>query len=220
MALRLLRRPHVLLVIFLMAMLAVFPLIERSGVGRSIVNLLMVTSIVVALYRVRVRRSGVLIVAVLGALAVTGQILHEAKIPGPAGVVSAVSQMLFYAIAAGMMCIYMLGDTRATIDELFAAAAAYMLLSLAWAAGFWCIQYANPEAFVSAHPVLPDRRTWFEFLYLSMTTLSSTGFGDIVPVSSGARSAVILEQFVGVLYVALVISRLAGFAGRVSRGLG
>ena len=66
----------------------------------------------------------------------------------------------------------------------------------------------------------PDRRTWFEFLYLSMTTLTSTGYGDIVPVSSGARSAVILEQFVGVLYVALVISRLAGFAGRVSRGLG
>ena len=220
MALRLLRRPHVLLVIFLMAMLAVFPLIERSGVGLCILNLLMVTSIVVALYRVRVRRRGVLIVAALGALAVTGQILHEAKVPGAAGVVSAVSQTLFYAIAAGLMCIYMLGDTRATIDELFAAAAAYMLLSLAWAYGFWCIEYANPGAFASAHPVLPDRRTWFEFLYLSMTTLSSTGFGDIVPVSSGARSAVILEQFVGVLYVALVISRLAGFAGRVSRGLG
>ena len=46
-----------------------------------------------------------------------------------------------------------------------------------------------------------------------MTTLSTTGFGDIVPVTSAARSAVILEQFVGVLYVALVISRLAGFAG-------
>ena len=219
MALRLMRRPHVLLVIFLMAMLALFPLIERSGVGLCILNLLMVTSIVVALYRVRVRRRGVLIVAALGALAVTGQILHEAKVPGGAGVVSALSQTLFYAIAAGLMCIYMLGDTRATIDELFAAAAAYMLLSLAWAYGFWCIEYANPGAFARAHPVLPDRRTWFEFVYLSMTTLSSTGYGDIVPLSSGARSAVILEQFVGVLYVALVISRLAGFAGRVSRGL-
>ena len=41
-----------------MAMLAVFPLIERSGVGLCILNLLMVTSIVVALHRVRVRRSG------------------------------------------------------------------------------------------------------------------------------------------------------------------
>jgi hypothetical protein len=94
MALRLMRRPHVLLVVFL-AMFAVFPLIERSGPGRCILNLLMVTSIVVALYRVRVRRSGVLIVAVLGALTVRGQILHEAKVAGPAGVVSAVSQTLF-----------------------------------------------------------------------------------------------------------------------------
>ena len=101
MALRLMRRPHVLLVVFLMAMLAVFPLIERSDVGLCILNLLMVTRIVVALYRVRVRRTGVLIVAVLGALAVTGQILHEAKVPGAAGVVSAVSQTLFFAIASG-----------------------------------------------------------------------------------------------------------------------
>jgi hypothetical protein len=112
------------------------------------------------------------------------------------------------------MSVYMLGDTRATIDELFAAAAAFMLLSLAWATGFWCIEYVNPGAFASAHPVLPDRRTWFEFVYFSMSTLSTTGFGDVVPVSSAARAAVTIEQFVGVLYVAVVISRLAGFAGR------
>ena len=154
MPLRLTRRPHVLLVVFLMAVLAVFPLLEQSGAGRC-------------------------------------------------------------GIGAGLMCIYMLGDTRATIDELFAAAAAFMLLALAWAAGFWCIEYANPGAFVSAHPVLPERKTWFD-----MATLSTTGFGDIVPVSTAARAAVILEQFVGVLYVALVISRLAGFAGRATRGLG
>jgi hypothetical protein len=97
---------------------------------------------------------------------------------------------------------------------LFAAAAAFMLLSLAWATGFWCIEYVNPGAFASAHPVLPDRRTWFEFVYFSMSTLSTTGFGDVVPVSSAARAAVTIEQFVGVLYVAVVISRLAGFAGR------
>jgi Ion channel len=112
------------------------------------------------------------------------------------------------------MCVYMLGDTRATPDELFAAAAAFILLALGWASAFWCIEYLGPGSFVSAHPVLPERRTWFELLYLSMTTLSTTGFGDIVPVSSAARAAVILEQFAGVLYVALLIARLAGFASR------
>jgi hypothetical protein len=115
---------------------------------------------------------------------------------------------------------YMLRDTRATLDELFAAAAAYMLLALAWSMTYWCIEFLNPGAFVVANPMLPERRTWFEFLYLSMTTLTTTGFGDIVPVSSAARAAIILEQFVGVLYVALVISRLAGFVGRSTRGLG
>jgi hypothetical protein len=210
--LRLLHRPHVLLVAFLVAMLAVFPLVEQSKVGRSLLNLLTVTGIVLALHRVRVSRYGVLIIAVLGTLAVAGQILYQNGVPGPSGFVSAVSQTLFYAIAAGLMSLYMLGDTRATIDELFAAAAAFMLLSLAWAMGFWCIEYLNPGAFFSAHPALPDQRTWFEFVYFSMSTLSTTGFGDVVPVSSAARAAVILEQFVGVLYVAVVISRLAGFA--------
>ena len=212
MPLRLLHRPHVLLVAFLVAMLAVFPLVEQSNVGKSLLNLLTVSGIVLALHRVRVSRYGVLIIAVLGTLAVAGQILYQNGVPGPSGFVSAVSQTLFYAMAAGLMSLYMLGDTRATIDELFAAAAAFMLLSLAWAMGFWCIEHLNPGAFFSAHPALPDQRTWFEFVYFSMSTLSTTGFGDVVPVSSAARAAVILEQFVGVLYVAVVISRLAGFA--------
>ncbi len=216
MPLRLLHRPHVPLVAFLVATLAVFPLVEESDAGRTVLNLLTVAGIVLALHRVRAWRYGVLVAAGLGALAVTGQILQETGLPGPSAFVSAFSQTLFYAIAATLMSIYMLGDTRATIDELFAAAAAFMLLSLAWATGFWCIEYLNPGAFAIAHPVLADQRTWFEFLYLSMSTLSTTGFGDILPVSSAARAAVILEQFVGVLYVAVVISRLAGFAGHVS----
>ena len=216
MALRLLHRPHVLLFVCLGAMLAVFPLVEQSDVGRCVVNLLTVAAIVLALYRVRVSRSGVLIVAVLGGLAVAGQILHELALAPHSGFASAFAQTLFYAIAAALMSIYMMGDTRVTIDELFAAATAFMLLALAWASGYWCIQYLNPGAFVSANPVLPDQRTWFEFLYLSMTTISTTGFGDVVPVSSAARAAVMTEQYVGVLYVAVMISRLAGFAGRTS----
>ncbi len=214
MRLRLLHRPHVLLVAFLVVMLAVFPLVERSGLGRTLLNVLLVTGIVVALHRVRAPRSGVRLITVLGFIAVAAQVVDETWWPDQTELASALAQTAFYSVAAVLMCIYMLGDTRATIDELFAAAAAFMLLSLAWSMAFWCIEYLNPGSFVSAHPVLPNRRTWFEFLYLSMTTLSTTGFGDIVPVSSAARAAVILEQFVGVLYVALVISRLAGFAGR------
>ena len=210
---RLVQSPHVLLVAFLVTMLVLFPLVEKTAAGRSALTMLMVAGTVLALQRVQASRAGIWLITVLGALAVVTQILHAGGWPPPAGLVSALAQTAFYAVASVLMCQYMLRDTRATIDELFAAAAAYMLLALAWSMTYWSIEFLNPGAFIVANPMLPERRIWFEFLYLSMTTLTTTGYGDIVPVSSAARSAVLLEQFVGVLYVALVISRLAGFAG-------
>jgi hypothetical protein len=208
-----LRRPNVPLLVLLVTMLIVFPFIERSGVGRCVVNLVVVTGIVLSLHRVRVSPRGVLFVLVCGAVAVAGQILYETGLRERVGLVSALSQTACFAGAAALMCRYMMRDARATVDELFAAAVAYMLMALAWATAYWSIEHVRPGSFAINFPALPDRRTWFEFFYLSMTTLTTTGFGDVAPVSSVARAAVMLEQFIGVLYVALVISRLAGFAG-------
>jgi len=212
-----LRRPHIPLALILVAMMVVFPAIERSGFARCLLNFVVVTSILLALQRVHVQGRLLKAVAVCGLVALAGQVAHETRSGDAAGwtaFVSAMAQTAFYAGASWLMCGYMLRDTRATLDELFAAADAFLLLALAWASGYWCIGFLDPGAFAITHATVPGRITWFEYLYLSMTTLSTTGFGDVLPVTSAARSAVMLEQFVGVLYVALVISRLAGFASR------
>jgi hypothetical protein len=57
-------------------------------------------------------------------------------------------------------------------------------------------------------PGLP--RTWFELLFLSFTNLTSVGLSDIIPVLANARSVVMIEQVVGLMYVAIVISRVVG----------
>ena len=49
-----------------------------------------------------------------------------------------------------------------------------------------------------------------ELLFLSFTTLSSTGLSDVVPVKPFARGLVMLEQVAGLAYVAMVVSRLVG----------
>ena len=197
MRLSLRRRPHVLLVLLLVTMLAIYPLVERVAAGRAAVNLAIVASIVVVLYRVGAwpRAEACCCSRFSVRSPWRDRSCIGTALPGPPGFASALAQTLFYAGAAYLMCVYMLGDTRATLDELFAAAAAFILLALGWASAFWCIEYLGPGSFVSANPAHPERRTWFELLYLSMTTLSTTGFGDIVPVSSTARAAVILEQF-------------------------
>jgi Ion channel len=69
------------------------------------------------------------------------------------------------------------------------------------------------QAVTGDNALLPysDReRSWIELLFLSFTTLSSTGLSDVVPVQPFARSVVMIEQLAGVGYVAMVVSRLAG----------
>jgi hypothetical protein len=207
-----LRRPHVPLLVLLVSVLVVFPFIERSAVGRCLLNAVVVGGIVLSLYRVRAPQRAVLAVLAFGAFALTGQVLHEAHVPGPSGLASALAQTAFFGGAAVLMCRYMLRDQRATMDELCAAATAFMLIVLAWATAYWSIEHLRPGSFTITYPTVANRTTWFEFFYLSMTTLTTTGFGDVLPVTTAARSAVMIEQFTGVLYVALVISRLAGLA--------
>ncbi len=47
-----------------------------------------------------------------------------------------------------------------------------------------------------------------ELLFLSFTTLSSTGLGDVIPIGSFARGVVMLEMVAGVAYLTIVVSRL------------
>jgi hypothetical protein len=71
------------------------------------------------------------------------------------------------------------------------------------------IQIVWPGSFTAA--VAPEaQRTWFELLFLSFTNLTSVGLSDIAPIQPQARAIVMIEQVAGLLYVALVISRIVG----------
>ena len=53
-----------------------------------------------------------------------------------------------------------------------------------------------------------DRRSVLERLYFSAANLTSVGLSDVVAVRPHARAVTIIEQLTGVMYVAMVISRL------------
>lgn len=120
---------------------------------------------------------------------------------------SALLEGLLYFYAAGSLIVYMLNDDEVTVDELFAAGAAFTLFAWGYAYLYMVVQAWIPASFVYAtHPGQP--LTFLELLFLSFTNLSATGLGDIVPVSAAARVIGMLEQFTGVGYVAVVVSRL------------
>ena len=117
------------------------------------------------------------------------------------------SALYFYA--AGSLIAYMMGDHRVTTDELFAAGATYTLIAWGFAYAYLVCQAWLPGSFVGGTNS-GQLRTFIELMFLSFTNLSATGIGDILPITSWARVLVMLEQFAGVGYIAVVVSRLIG----------
>jgi hypothetical protein len=122
---------------------------------------------------------------------------------------SSILESVLYFYAAGSLIVYMMEDYRVTIDELFAAGATFTLLAWGFAYVYLACQIWFPGSFIGINfPGEP--RTFVELLSLSFANLSATGLGDILPITSTARVLVMLEQFAGVAYVAVVVSRLIG----------
>ncbi len=121
---------------------------------------------------------------------------------------SSLLEAVLYFYTAGTLIGYMLKDTQVTTDELFAVGSTFTLLAWGFAHAYYVILLWDPHSILNA--TTGEAPTFLELLFLSFTNLSATGLGDILPISSPARVLAMLEQFSGVGYVAMVVSRLIG----------
>ena len=115
------------------------------------------------------------------------------------------SVMYFYA-AIGLI-MYMFNDEIVTADELFAAGATFTLLVWGFALAYSVCQQIYPQSMTALlEPNAP--RTWMELLFMSFSIQSGTGMGDVMPIAKQARVIGIFQMFTGVMYLAIVVSRL------------
>lgn len=201
--------PSALLLAAQLLSLVLFPLMDNTGIGRLLFASAGTVVVVLALWVVN-RGPSVAWVAWLLATPAIALTLGSLLFDRPGWIVySAVFESLLYFYAAGGLIYYMLRDHTVTGDELFAAGATFTLLAWGFAYAFYACQAWYPGSFTALlHP--EQDRSWLELLFLSFTTLSGVGIGDILPVTAPARVLVMLEQFAGVGYIAAIVSRLIG----------
>lgn len=122
-----------------------------------------------------------------------------------------VAMVLFYGHTVAVLLAFVLRPGLVGADRLYAAVSVYILLGFFWALGYFALEHWSGAAFATTVPQLSGHRfSYGDLLYFSFVTLTSTGYGDIVPVSQGARSLAVFEHIVGVMYIAILIARLAG----------
>ncbi|KAB0628404.1 two pore domain potassium channel family protein [Acinetobacter gandensis] len=111
-----------------------------------------------------------------------------------------------YLSAAYGVLRYMFADRYLTKDELFAAGAVFTLIAWAFAFLYSICQLIYPDSFVN--PAEPGLQSWLDLLFLSFSLQSATGLSDLMPMSAPARVLAMLQMFCGVMYLALIVSRL------------
>jgi hypothetical protein len=177
---RLLRLPCVQLLLSQLVLILAFPFLQRVALG-------------------------------LALAVVAAQVAYFGSGIGHLGAVALLALCAFQAYAIWCLLRYVMQDEVATTDELFAAASMYVLLAMAFACLFSVLEHAAPGSFfINPTNNVDGAVNWWDLVYFSFTTLTSVGFGEITPVTSHARSLVMVEQVVGVLFVALLVARLTG----------
>lgn len=210
------RHPSAVLLLFQLLALVAYPFFGEQTAGRAALGVVGMLIVVIALWAVRHTPATNWVAVLIGAPALVLTVLEWATDADPdVLLLSGIFHAPFYFYVSYSMIRYLFHDNRVTTDELFATGAAFTVVAWGFAYVFSAVQVIWPGSFGAGSA---DPHSWFELLFLSFTTLTSTGLSDVMPVLPHARSFVMIEQLAGVMYVGLVVARLVGLTlNRVSR---
>ena len=185
------------------------PLVVGTAISSAFVGLVGVASLSLAVWPLRPRR-----LAMMGgllAVMVATELLVEMGFAMPWGRAAARSATVLFCVTTIFALLGRVMDQRPiTIDKVFAAISAYVLIGVLFATIYSLLQLMQPTAlFVNMTNDLDGMLGWSDLVYFSFTILTTTGLGEITPTTHQARSLIILEQVLGTMYVAFLIARLA-----------
>lgn len=208
------RHPCAVLLAVQLLGLLVYPYLGDQPVGRAVFGLFGLVVLTLAVGAVRMTPALTWVAMLLGIPVVVLTVL-EAVVPGNEVVLatSGLAHAAFYGYTAWALIRYMFLDNVVTTDELWATGATFTVVAWAFAYLYVAVQVFWPGSFIAAVDS-DEQRTWMDLLFLSVTTLTSTGLSDIVPVTPHARSFVMLEQIAGMLYLAMVVARVTALTLR------
>ena len=201
--------PHrfLYLLIALVAFVTIVPVLEAVGYGGTIFTIFVSTILLSAAYAVSESRGQFYLTLILAgpafALRWINNFLGIPQLEFIADILTA----LFLLVVAMLILTHVLRDEKVSREKIFAALSVYLLLGVIWAFLFFFVDFLVPGSFrYGQEQVLTEA----QMVYYSFVTLTTLGYGDIVPVSPTARSLATLEALTGQLYLTVLVARLVG----------
>lgn len=202
-----------LLLILLPTALLIAPLLGDFSAGRVLFNITLMLLLLSSVHATGLKRRERLIawgvISVSVGVRLTGHVVDHAGVRIIGDLLTALS----LGLVTGVLFLYVVRAVHVDTNVLSAALCVYLLLGLTFALLYAALEVVAPGSFAmpddpaSAVPSRFVGRTP-DYVYYSLITMTTTGFGDIRPVSQIARSLTVIEVLAGQIYLAVMIARL------------
>ena len=199
-------RPDLLLLLSLLLVIVLHPILDHGSARRLILEGLLFVPILLSTIRLaEIKRRlwpFVLLVTGIFIFAVADKFWLNPVITSIKWGLVAV----FFGVTVVGLFSYLGNAVSITRSHLYTAVSIYLLLGLLWFALYSAVACLLPGAILSSQGALADSQS--ELLYFSLVTLTTLGYGDIVPLHGEVRMLAALEAVTGVLYVAITVAIL------------
>jgi voltage-gated potassium channel len=122
-------------------------------------------------------------------------------------------------LAAASAMRFALGARVIDREHLYAGLSAYLLAGVFFGVFYWVVERTRPGSLAIPGEEMPSNFSLTLAIYYSFTTLTTLGYGDIIPRSDVVRGLAIIEAVAGQLYLAVMITRLVSlYVSREDKG--
>jgi hypothetical protein len=199
-------RPDLLLLLSLLLVIVMYPVLDHGDVRRAILGALMFVPLLLSTVRLSERKGWVwptaLLMTATFLTAVANTFFPHPTLEG----LKWSLLVVFFGLTVYGLFPYLKNARSVTDAHLYTAVSIYLLLGMQWFALYSTIDVFFPGAILQNNAAMTDRHS--ELLYFSLITLSTIGYGDVVPVYGEVRMLAALEGVAGVLYIAITVALL------------
>lgn len=208
------RRFTALLVVVLV-LLAGPPLLIGMGLDGVWFDGLMTVLMVAAILSLCLERQQRLVALVLGIPSILlslSSYLSTGAIGQSAVWIGHLCEVLFFLCAAVLIVRALFGPAGISLDSFLGAICGYLFLGLGWAVIYSLIEHLQPGSFKVSQSLVPldtNTRSPSDVLtYYSFVTLTTVGYGDVVPTTPATRTLAWIEAVTGQFYLAVIVAGL------------
>lgn len=199
-------RPDLFLLLSLLLVILMYPVLDHGDLRRLILGGLMFLPLLLATVRlVEIKRAVWPAVILMSATFTFG----VASAFSPTKIIIGTKWALlaaFFAVSVAGLFSYLKNARSVSEVHLTTAISIYLLLAMQWFALYSAIDIFLPGSILHTTATMTDRQS--ELLYFSLVTLSTIGYGDVVPLHGEVRMLPALEGVTGVLYIAITVALL------------